>query len=309
VKCLDPRALVDRLAEAFQLHSLRENDESLPSTDFDMGSGLLSTSRVATMEGVPAYAVKLESRMPGRNPSISGLLHLYDSESGALLAVMESSHISSLGSALIGALAADLLALPEAASVAMVGNGIQGWLGLRFLMEMRPVEQVNLFDLNRRKSRRTAERLKKYEGLEVKVCDSLNEAVCQADIICCATWSQRPFLFSEMVKPGAHVSTLGSDGIGKRELSRELLESCSFYCDDRDLATSVGALSDLIDGSGMVKAELGDILAGNKPGRLNEEEVTVYGPVGLPFVDLIAAWETYRRARRKKVGRTFGVWD
>ena len=309
MKCLDPRALVDRLAEAFQLHSLREDDDSLPSTDFEMGSGTLSTSRLAAMEGVPAYAVKLESRIPTRNPSISGLLHLYDQKTGDLLAVMESSHISSLSSALIGALASDLLAVPDAASVAVVGNGTQGWLGLRFLMEMRTLEQVTLFDLNRRKSRRTAQRLEKYSGLKVKVCDSLTQAVCQADIVCCATWSQRPFLFSEMVKPGAHVSTLGSDGSGKCELSKELLQSSSFFCDDRNLAVSVGALSGLKEGKERIKAELGQILAGHKPGRLSDEEITVYAPVGLPFVDLIAAFETYRRARRKKIGRTLGFLD
>ena len=309
MKCLDPRALVDRLAEAFQLHSLREDDDSLPSTDFEMGSGTLSTSRLAAMEGVPAYAVKLESRIPTRNPSISGLLHLYDQKTGDLLAVMESSHISSLSSALIGALASDLLAVPDAASVAVVGNGTQGWLGLRFLMDMRTLEQVTLFDLNRRKSRRTAQRLEKYSGLKVKVCDSLTQAVCQADIVCCATWSQRPFLFSEMVKPGAHVSTLGSDGSGKCELSKELLQSSSFFCDDRNLAVSVGALSGLKEGKERIKAELGQILAGHKPGRLSDEEITVYAPVGLPFVDLIAAFETYRRARRKKIGRTLGFLD
>jgi ornithine cyclodeaminase/alanine dehydrogenase-like protein (mu-crystallin family) len=304
VKCLDPRALIGRLAEAFQLHSLRQNGGSLPAADFEMGPGILSTSRVASLDSVPALSLKIESHIPTRSPSISGLIHLYDRESGTLLAVMESSHISSLSSALIGAMASDFLAIPEASSVAVIGNGTQGWLGLRFLMEMRALEEVTLFDLNRRKSRRMAQRLEKYKELKVTVCDSLTESVCQADIVSCATWSRRPFLFSEMVKPGAHVSTLGSDGVGKSELSREFLEASSFYCDDRDLAVSMGALSGFEDGKDRVKAELGQILAGDKPGRLSEEEITVYAPVGLPFVDLITAWETYRRARRKKIGQT-----
>ena len=257
------------------------------------------------MDGIPAYSVKVETRVPGRSPSISGLLHLYDSQTGALMAVMESSYITSLGSALTGALATDLLAAPEASSVAVVGNGTQGWLGLRFLMEMRTIERVTLFDLNRRKSSKMAQRLKKYESLKVRGCDSLTEAVSQADIICCATWSQRPFLYSEMVKPGAHVSSLGSDGPEKKELSKELLEASSFFCDDRDLATSVGALSEVKSSQGLVKAELGEVLAGQLPGRTKGEEITVYGAVGLPFVDLVAAWEAYRKAVRRKAGLKF----
>ena len=210
IKNLDPRALVGSLAEAFQLHADRNGEPSVRSSDFAVKNGLLTTSRIGRMDGVPAYSVKVETRVPGRNPSISGLLHLYDSNTNSLLAVMESSYITSLGSALTGALATDLLAAPEAHSVAVVGNGTQGWLGLRFLMEMRSIERVTLFDLNRRKSVRMTQRLKKYEGLKVRGCDSLTEAVCQADIIYCATWSQRPFLYSEMVKAGAHITSLGS---------------------------------------------------------------------------------------------------
>jgi len=304
IKNLDPRALVAGLAEAFQIHAERR-EVSVAACEYATATGLLTASSLGRMEGVPAYCLKIECRVPARNPSISGLLHLYDSKSGSLLAVMESSHITSLGSALTGALATDLLAGPEADSVALVGNGNQAWLGLRFLMEMRAIERVTLFDLNRRKSLRMAERLKKYEGLEVRVSDSLTEAVCQADIICCSTWSNRPFLFSEMVKPGTHISTLGSDGPGKKELSQELLESSSFFCDDRDLAVLVGALSEMREPGRVLKAELGEVLAGTRPGRTTSEEITVYGAVGLPFVDLVAAWEAYRRARKKGAGRGF----
>jgi len=169
-------------------------------------------------------------------------------------------------------------------------------------MDMRTLEEVTLFDLNRRKSSRIAERLSKYDNLKVKVCDSLGEAVLNSDIICCTTWSQRPFLFSEMVKPGAHISTFGADESGKQELSRELLEACSFFCDDRDLAVSVGSLQGFERGLDLVVAELGEILSGEVPGRRHFEEITVYGAVGLPFVDLVASWVTYRRALKKRVG-------
>lgn len=251
------------------------------------------------------YSVKVESRLPGKKPSISGVLQLYDAASGQLLAVLESSYITSLGSALTGALATDLLAAPNAATIAVVGNGTQGWLGLRFLMEMRALKEVNLFDLNRRKSCLLAERLKKYPNLKVQVCDSLSGAVSNADIICCSTWSNRPFLYSEMIKPGAHISTFGSDAKDKKELSAELLQASSFYCDDHDLAVTVGALQGLPGARELVVGELGEILSGQVDGRRHAEEITVYGAVGLPFVDLIAGWVTYRKAVRKQLGQKF----
>lgn len=303
-KNLDPRALVGRLGEAYQIHSSRRRRRSLPAHNFALKGGTLSSSAIGAIEGIPAYVVKVETRLAHQNPSIAGYVHLFDAETGRLLALMESSYISSIGSALTGALATDLLANPDARSIALVGNGIQGWLGLRFLMEMRALEEVTLFDLNRRKSRRIADRLKKYENLKVRVCDSLSGAVSNADIVCCATWGESPFLFSEMVKPGAHISTLGSDEKGKQELSEELLRACSYFCDDRELSTSVGPLQGLRGAKELVVGELGEILAGDVEGRRRRGEITVYGAVGLPVVDLIAAWVTYRKALKKKVGQT-----
>jgi ornithine cyclodeaminase/alanine dehydrogenase-like protein (mu-crystallin family) len=302
---LDPRALVARLGEAFKTHSLRRQKRSLPQHHQEVGGGSLSSSAIGSIEGIPAYAIKVETRVPSRSPPLEGFVHLFDQESGRLLAVLESSFISGIGSALTGALATDLLAAPTAKSVAVIGNGTQGWLGLRFLMEMRALEEVTLFDLNRRKSLRIAQRLEKYEDLSVKVCDSLSGAVSNADIICCSTWSRQPFLFSEMVKPGAHISTLGADEVGKMELSKELLQSCSFFCDDRELAVAVGPLHGLERGKEFVMGELGEILAAKVAGRRSPEEITVYGAVGLPFVDLIASWVAYRKALQKRVGKYY----
>lgn len=264
--------------------------------------GRIVGSPIGEVQGIPAYSIKVESHCPRRTPSIAGFVHLFEAKSGQLLALLESSFISGVGSALTNALATDLLASPSAKTLSLVGTGAQGWLVLRFLMEMRVVEEVRLFDLNRGRSLRTAERLRKYEALRVVVCDSLNEAVSSSDMICCATWSEEPFLFPEMIKPGAHVTTIGSDLGGKREVSVELLRGSSFFCDDRVLALRVGALEGVENGSGLIRGELGELLSGKVPGRRDSVEVTVYGAVGLPFVDLVAGWETYRRALKKQDG-------
>lgn len=301
-KNLDPRPLVELLGDAFQEHSAR-SERTAPGLDFRFGGGSLSCSGIGATPHIPAYSMKLEGKLPAQSPSISGLIHLYDRATGQLLALLESSHISAVASALTAALATDLMAAPNARRLAVVGTGTQAWLVVRFLMEMRPLEEVTLFDLVRKRSRRMAERLGKYEGLQVRVGDALTETVANADIILCATWSKTPFLFSEMVKPGAHITTLGSDERGKKELSPELLQTSTFYCDDRELATIKGPLHGIRRGPELIAAELGEVLAGLVRPRSSPEEVTIYGPVGLPFQDLIAAWGTYQKALARKQGR------
>jgi ornithine cyclodeaminase len=295
MKNLDPRPLVDLLGEAFQDHSER-HDRSVPGLDFRFAGGSISCSRMGVTPHIPAYTLKLEGKLPAMTPSISGLIHLYDRDTGQLLALLESSHISAVSSALTAALATDLMAAPNARRLAVVGTGVQGWLVVRFLMEMRQLEQVTLFDMVRKRSRKMAERLVKYDGVEVRVGDALTETVANADIILCATWSKTPFLFSEMVLPGAHITTLGSDERGKKELSAELIRASTFFCDDRELAHAKGPLYGLKGTQDMGTRELGEVLSGAIQPRSSAEEVTVYGPVGLPFQDLIAAWATYQKA-------------
>lgn len=302
-KNLDPRPLVELLGDAFQEHSAR-TDRLAPGLDFRFEGGSLSCSAIGATAHIPAYTLKLEGKLPAMSPTISGLIHLYDRGTGGLLAVLESSHISAIASALTAALATDLMAAPSARRLAVVGTGTQGWLTSRFLMEMRPLEQVTLFDLVRKRSRKMAERLTKYEGLQVRVCDALTETVAHADIILCATWSKSPFLHSDMVPPGAHITTLGSDERGKRELSAELLRSSTFYCDDRDLATVKGPLYGMRGGQDLIAAELGEVLGGLVQPRSSSDEITIYGPVGLPFQDLIAAWATYQKALARNQGQS-----
>lgn len=300
-KNLDPRPLVELLGDAFQDHSSRL-ERSAPGLDFRFEAGSISCSGMGLTPHIPAYTLKLEGKLPALTPAISGLIHLYDRATGRLLAMLESSHISAVCSALTAALATDLMAAPSARRLAVVGTGTQGWLVVRFLLEMRQLEQITLFDLVRKRSRRMAERLVKYPGLDVRVADALTETVANADIILCATWSKTPFLSSEMVTPGAHITTLGSDEKGKRELSSELLRASTFYCDDRDLATSKGTLCGLRGGQDLIAAELGEVLGGLAQARSSAEEITVYGPVGLPFQDLIGAWSTYQKALSRQQG-------
>jgi ornithine cyclodeaminase len=100
-----------------------------------------------------------------------------------------------------------------------------------------------------------------------------------------------------MVRDGVHITAVGADEPAKGELDAALIRSSLFVCDDRDLAARMGAIAGAGLGPETIHAELGEILAGGKPGRTSDEQVTVFGTVGLAFQDLAAAWQVYLRAR------------
>ena len=258
--------------------------------------------------GIPAYSVKVHAKFPGESPAIRGLLILHDLATGHPLAVIESSYLTALRTGLVGALGADVLARPEATTVAVIGAGAQGRSHLESLRMLRKISRVRVFDLVPEASARfIADPV--CRGLDASPVTSIEDALAGADIVITATWAQEPFVFRRHLESGMHVTTLGPDQPGKCELSADALAAATVIIDDRDLALKMGAVGNAGLGAEVISAELGEVLAGVKPGRKSARDVTVFGSVGLPFQDLAAGWLAYTRARAAGVGRSLNFLD
>lgn len=246
--------------------------------------------------GVPAFSVKVETRFPDQHPAISSLLHLHDIGTGELLAILDSGHLSTVSMGVLGALAADVLARPDSSRVAILGAGAQGGVQLKCLRLVRTLTHVRVFDAEPANAAIFADRMYSELSLPMRMADSVAEAVSDADIVIAATTSSRPFLFERMVRPGSHVTTIGVDEPGRAELSPDLLERATFFCDHRGLAVSSGAIGAAGLTDKAIHAELGEVLAGTKRGRTSPDQITVFGAVGVAFADLAAAWQVYQSA-------------
>ncbi|MCP3105298.1 ornithine cyclodeaminase family protein [Myxococcus sp. K15C18031901] len=249
------------------------------------------------LPGIPAYTVKVHAKFPGRTPALQGAVQLHDLGTGELMAVMDSGHLTAVRTGVVGALAADVLARPDASRVALIGAGAQAVMQLKSLRLVRSLSHVRVFDTEPARAFAFATRMYKELNLPVRQADSVAEVVEDADIVVCATWSRLPFLHPGMVRPGTHITTLGADEPGKAEVSAELLREARFVCDHRGLSVSGGAAGNVGLGEDAIHAELGEVLAGMKAGRTSPEQVTVFGAVGLPFQDLAAAWHVYQAAQ------------
>lgn len=250
-----------------------------------------------SLPGIPAYTVKVHARFPGQTPAIQGVVQLNDLATGALLAVMDSGHLTAVRNGVVGALAADVLARPDASRVALIGAGPQGVMQLKSLRLVRTLSHVRVHDTEPGVAEAFAVRMYHELHLPVRPEGSVAEAVADADIIITTTGARHAFLHAGMVPPGAHINALGADEPGRSELSAELLQRAKFVCDHRALALASGAVGGARLTESVIHAELGEILAGLKPGRTSAEEVTAFGGVGLPFQDLAAAWHVYLGAK------------
>lgn len=303
---IDRAALLPAMRSAFAAHAAgrltaaRRFPVALPPpAPAEAGAMLLAPG---VLDGIPAYAVKVHAKFPGAEPAVRGVVLLHDLLDGRLLAVLESTLITAVRTGLAGAIAADALARPDAATVAVVGAGVQGAVQLETLALVRALRQVTVFDTHPGRAGTFARREGARLGVAVRPVETLADAVSGADMVVTATWARAPFLFPGMVGPGAHVTTLGPDQPGKCELDAALIRDALFVCDDRALAVEMGAIGGAGLGADAIHAELGEVLAGARPGRTAPEQITVFGSVGLAFQDLVVAWHVYREARSRGIG-------
>jgi len=303
-RALDVPVLAAALRAAFAAYSIDTGARALRVRASLPGPGSATVLFPGAVAGIPAYTVKVHAKFPAERPAIRGVLCLHDAGSGALLAVMDSTHLTAVRTGLAGALAAHTLARADADTVAIVGAGVQGEHQLRALVGLRPVRRVWAYDTDAARVAAYAARMRAELSVDVEVMPTLDAAVRDAGMILAATWARAPFLFPPMLCPGTHVTTLGADEPGKCEVSADVLRDALVVCDDRALAVEMGAVGGAGLGADVIDAELGEIFAGRHPGRTSPTETSVYGGVGLAFQDLVVAWQAYQAARASGAGRT-----
>jgi ornithine cyclodeaminase len=294
---LDPPELADRLRAGFIAYSRSPDGRALRLRAPIAGhTGTATVLFPGTLPGLDAYTVKVHAKVPGQDPAIRGVLCLHEASTGALLAIMDSTYITAIRTGIAGALAADVLARPDASTVAVIGAGVQGSFQLRALARLRRLSRVVAYDIVEGRAAAFATRMSAELSLAIEPDRDLGHALGRADIVLAATWSTTPFITPGLLRSGAHVTSLGPDEPGKAEVSADVIRSGLFVCDDRRLAVEMGALRGVGLGADAIAAELGEVLAGDRPGRTSDAQITIYGGVGLALQDAVAAWQVYERA-------------
>jgi alanine dehydrogenase len=233
--------------------------------------------------------------------SHQGAVLLFDAEHGRLLAVMDASSITAIRTAAVSGLATRLLAREGAASLAILGTGVQARTHLEAMCAVRPIARARVWSRDAGAVRRFAERESRRHGVEVEPAQSAREAVDGAEIVCTVTSSQEPVLAGEWRAAGAPVNALGAAHPAAPALDTPAIVRGRLYVDRRESALNEagdfliprreGAIGD-----DHLVGELGELLLGRIPGRRSAPEVTIFKSLGLAVEDVAAAAFIYGRA-------------
>ena len=217
---------------------------------------------------------------------------------GEVRALMNASAITAIRTAAVSAVATRTLAREDASELGILGAGVQARSHLEAL---RGFDRVRIYSPTAEHARALA------EETGAKAVASAEEAVRGADVVVTATSSPEPVLERAWLKAGAHVNVVGGRPPQMRELDVATVADSAFFVDRRESAEAEAfdyrdALEAGAIGPDHIRAELGEVLIGSKPGRTSPDELTVFRSLGLAVEDLAAAEYVVRRAREDGVG-------
>jgi alanine dehydrogenase len=303
--------LVLTRSDVEELLDLDELMGALGRAHEELSSGAVSMPpRIAALAGdgllgaMPAYlpsaglGCKLVTLFPHNTdrPTHQAAIVLFDPENGSPIALMDGTYITATRTAAAAALAARLLARPDATVLAIIGTGVQARTHARAFAPLREWSEIRIAGRDREKTDSLAAEL----GARAA---SFEDAVRGADVVAATTHSAEPVVRAEWVAPGTHVSSVGYNAPGS-ELDPELVRAATLVVESRDsaFAPPPGGAPELAGVDRSSVAELGELVAGSRRGRTTPVEITLYKSVGVAVQDLAAAALVLAAAREREVG-------
>lgn len=238
-----------------------------------------------------------------------GVVLYFDDTHGRLLAIIDASSVTAIRTAAVSGVATRLLALPRASDLAILGAGVQAMSHLEAMLAVRPITRVRLWSRGAARCITFAEQAAERFGVTVEVCESAEQAVRGAQIVCTVTASHEPVLRGAWLAPGVHVNAAGAAIPTARELDTQAVVRSRLFVDRTESAMreagdfliprAEGALGDA-----HILGELGSLVAGTLRGRERDDDRTLFKSLGLAVEDVAAARFIHERA----VADGSGTW-
>jgi alanine dehydrogenase len=292
---VDARGAIESTRTAFERHARGEWEmpakvylDSPPQGDFRAmparGDGL------ALLKWVTSFPHNPERGLP----VVAGAIVLSDATSGELLAIIDCRAVTWLRTGAAAAVSAQALGGEDAASVGIVGCGVNGAWAARCLNAAGYGPGV-CADVRDEVARSLA------DELDWRVGDRAEAA--SQDVVATITLGDQPVVFAAELRAGQHLAVLGADAHGKAEVEGAAIERCRLFCDEWEQAAGGGELAGPVAAGSVGRedvTQLGDVLIGAAEGRRSAEEITLFDSTGLAIQDLAiagAAYDAWREGR------------
>lgn len=273
--------------------------------------GEVGTYRImaAALPGMGTFGLKTLTGVPGRRrPELTYFTILvFDGESGGFLGLLPAGHITRTRTGAAGGVAVKHLARADASVLGVFGSGVQARAQVAAIRVVRDIDKVKIFDVVPEAADNFANDLR-GDGVDAEAVGSGREAVVGSDIVTAATTSKEPVIDADWLEPGMHINGVGANSPAKKELAPGVYARGYVVVDYKeqvlmeagDLIAALEADDGITEDD--IAAELGEVIAGSKPGRTDDDQITVFKSVGVAYQDIAAAAHVYKQAVERGMG-------
>ncbi len=277
------------------------------SHTFFMPALLAGGSESRTALGMKVVSVFPHNAAHNQLPTIHALVALFDPATGQALAVLDGRLLTALRTGAASGAATQALARADARILVIIGAGGQAPFQVLSVCAVRPIEKILIVNRSHDRAEKLHDRLI-LEGVqaEIVVAASVQTALAEADVVCCATSSSTPVFADRDIRPGTHINGVGSFTPRMAEVPAETIGRARVFVDQHAAAWSEAG--DLIDARAVgalreeQTTELGAVIAGLAPGRQGPHEITFFKSVGNAVQDLAVGQLAYDQALHLGLG-------
>jgi alanine dehydrogenase len=242
-------------------------------------------------------------------PTIQGVIAVFDAENGVPLAILDSIDITIKRTAAASAVAAKHLARKDSSVATICGCGQQGRAQLRAVLLVLPLTKIYACDVNEHAAINFRNELLPELKIDIELVRDLAGAIQKSDVCITCTTANESFVCKEDVRPGTFIAAVGADNEDKQEIDSALIASAKVVADSLEQSCAIGDVHHAIAHGLMRKegvyAELCEIVAGQKIGRVADDEIIVFDSTGVAIEDAVAAAAVYERALADGIGTDF----
>lgn len=231
-------------------------------------------------------------------PTTSGLMLMFKQDTGELAAILlDEGYLTNVRTACAGAVAAKHLAPKDVSCIGVFGAGIQGRMQLRFLKPFTSCRKTMVWGINEDECRDYKKDMEAV-GFHVDVCLEPDQIAAKCNLIVTATPSKEALISAGHIRPGTHITAMGSDTPEKNELDPQILANAgAVVADSLEQCRLRGEIFRALS-AGAIKegkaVELGNVISGKSPGRTSPEQVTVADLTGVAVQDINISEGVYR---------------
>ncbi len=267
------------------------------------------------VDSLQVLSTKLVSVYPriaaGPLPTHQAVIMIFDAATGAPRALMDGTLITAARTAAGSALITRLLARSDADILLVIGTGVQARTHAQAIPRVRRLKEIRVAGRNLDKAQSLAAEISAQQRIKARAFPLARQAFEGAGIVCAGTNACQPVVRGAWLDPGTHVNSVGM-GPGTCELDSEALRRARVVVELRAAALAEGisgagdlkqAIRDGVITADHIHAEVGELVAGSKPGRTSREEITLYKSVGVAVQDAVAARLVLEAALAAGAGR------